>query len=79
MVPDHDEDMEQVEANGRNNEQIYGGNVRRVIPQEGAPSLARRSTQLNLDDLDRATGLLGRKKIGYILGRSCRDPRSRIA
>jgi len=37
---DDDEGIEQVEANGWNNEQIHGGNVRRVVTQEGAPSLA---------------------------------------
>ena len=34
----------QVEANGRNNEQVHGGNVRCVVTQERAPSLGRRST-----------------------------------
>jgi hypothetical protein len=33
-----DEDIEQVEANGRGNEQVHGGDVRRVVTQEGAPS-----------------------------------------
>jgi len=36
---DDDEGIEQVEANGRNDEQVHGGNVRRVVPQKGAPSL----------------------------------------
>src|SRR6202166_3038664 len=40
--PDDDEGVEQVEANGRDNEQVHGGNVRRVVMQEGPPSLARR-------------------------------------
>jgi hypothetical protein len=40
--PDDDEGIEQVEANGWNNEQIHGGNVRRVVMQEGPPSLAGR-------------------------------------
>ena len=34
-----DEDIEQVEANGRNNEQVYSGDVGRVVTREGAPSL----------------------------------------
>ena len=34
----------QVEANGRNNEQVHGGNVRCVVTQERAPSLGWRST-----------------------------------
>jgi hypothetical protein len=31
-----DEDIEQVEANGRGNEQVHGGDVRRMVTQEGA-------------------------------------------
>src|SRR5205809_1481232 len=53
--PDDDEDVEQIEANGRNNEQIHGGDVRCVITQEGAPSLGRRST--SLDHVLRDAGL----------------------
>src|SRR5439155_8987967 len=45
--PNDDEGIEQVEANGRNNEQVHGGNVRCVATQEGAPSLGRRSTSLD--------------------------------
>src|SRR6476620_1732094 len=45
--PDDDEDIEQIEANGRNNEQVHGGDVRRVVTQEGAPALGRRSTSLD--------------------------------
>ena len=40
VQPDDDEGIEQVEANGWNNEQIHGGNFRCVITQEGSPSLA---------------------------------------
>jgi hypothetical protein len=36
---DDNEGIEQVETSGRNNEQIHGGNVRRVVPQKGAPPL----------------------------------------
>jgi hypothetical protein len=39
---DYDEGIEQVEANGWDNQQIHGGNVRRVVTQEGSPFLARR-------------------------------------
>src|SRR6266403_4831781 len=53
--PDDDEGIEQVEANGRNNEQVHGGNVRCVVTQEGAPSLGRRST--SLDHVLRDAGL----------------------
>ena len=42
---DH-EDIEQVEANGRGNEQVHGGDVRRMVTKEGAPSLGRRSASL---------------------------------
>jgi hypothetical protein len=34
--------IEQVEIDSRNNEQVHGGNVRRVLTQEGSPSLAGR-------------------------------------
>src|SRR5665213_3093830 len=44
---DDDEGIEQVEANGRDNEQIHGSNVRRVVPQKGAPSLTWRSASLD--------------------------------
>src|SRR3984893_17382034 len=40
--PDDDEGIEQVEADSRNNEQVHGGNVRRVVTQERSPSLAGR-------------------------------------
>src|SRR5438067_495299 len=42
--PNDDKGIEQVEANGRNNEQVHGGDVRRVVTQEGAPALGRRAT-----------------------------------
>jgi hypothetical protein len=54
-----DEDIKQIEAYGRNNEQVHSGDVRCVVAQEGAPSLGRRSTSLHhvlrdagLTDLD---------------------------
>ena len=40
--PDDDEGIEQVEADRWNNEQVHGGNVRRVVAPEGPPSLAGR-------------------------------------
>src|SRR5258708_8315993 len=40
VEPDDDEGIEQVETDSWNNEQVHGGNVRRVVPQEGSPSLA---------------------------------------
>src|SRR5882672_48781 len=42
VEPDDDEGIEQVETDSRNNEQVHGGNVQRVIMQEGSPSLAGR-------------------------------------
>src|SRR6478609_2588829 len=42
VYPTDDEGIEQVEANGRSNEQVHCGNVRRVVTQEGSPSLAGR-------------------------------------
>ena len=41
--PDNDQDVEQVEADGRRHEQIHGGDVRRMVAQEGAPALTRRT------------------------------------
>src|SRR5258708_8302850 len=40
VEPDDDEGIEQVETDSRNNEQVHGGHVRRVVMQEGSPSLA---------------------------------------
>jgi hypothetical protein len=42
VEPDDDEGIEQVETESRNNEQVHGGDVRRVVAQEGPPSLAGR-------------------------------------
>jgi hypothetical protein len=40
--PHYDVGVEQVETDGWNNEQVHGGNVWRVVAQEGPPSLAGR-------------------------------------
>src|SRR6202795_3863583 len=40
--PDDDEGIEQVEPDSWNNEKVHGGNVWRVVMQEGPPSLAGR-------------------------------------
>src|SRR3979490_1588345 len=40
--PDEDKAMEPIEADGRDDKQVYGGNVWRVVTQEGPPSLAGR-------------------------------------
>src|SRR6202023_14085 len=45
--PDDDEGIEQVETDRWNNEQVHGGNVRRVVMQEGPPSLAGRPASLD--------------------------------
>src|SRR5262245_10646993 len=44
---DDDEGIEQVETNGRDNTQIHGGDVRRVVAQKRAPSLTWRSMPLD--------------------------------
>jgi hypothetical protein len=53
--PDNDEGIEQIEANGRSNEQVHGRDVRRVVTQEGAPPLGRRPG--SLDHVLRDAGL----------------------
>src|SRR6266446_7897886 len=53
--PDDDEGIEQLEANGRNNEQVDGSDIRGVVTQEGAPSLGRRPA--SLDHVLRDAGL----------------------
>src|SRR6267143_1610370 len=40
VEPDDDEGIEQVETDSGDNEQVHGGNVGRVVTQEGSPSLA---------------------------------------
>src|ERR1700730_3558301 len=45
--PDDDEGIEQVEADRRNNEQVHGGDVWRVVLQEGPPPLAWRPASLD--------------------------------
>ena len=40
VEPDDDEGIEQVKADRWNNDQVHGGNVWRVVMQEGPPSLA---------------------------------------
>jgi len=47
VQPNDDEGIEQVETDGRGNEQVHGGDVRRVVTQEGAPFLTWRSTPLD--------------------------------
>src|ERR1700733_11028412 len=42
VEPDDNEGIEQVETDSWNDEQVHGGKVRRVVTQEGPPSLARR-------------------------------------
>src|SRR5271167_3960660 len=44
---DDDQGIEQVETDSRDNEQVHGGNVRRVVTQKGAPSLTGRSPSLD--------------------------------
>src|ERR1700732_1098799 len=42
VEPDDHEGIEQVETDSWNNEQVHGGNVWRVVMQEGPPALAGR-------------------------------------
>src|SRR6478752_3525790 len=45
--PYNHEAVQQFEANGRNHEQVHGGNVWRVVSQKGPPSLTWRSVSLD--------------------------------
>jgi hypothetical protein len=47
MKPHNHEAVEYFEANGRDNEQIHGGNVWRVVSQKGPPSLTWRPASLD--------------------------------
>jgi hypothetical protein len=46
VEPDDDEGIEQVKTDSWHNEEVHGGNVRRVVAQEGEPSLAWRPASL---------------------------------
>jgi hypothetical protein len=62
MNPYNHEAVQQFEANGRDHEQIYGGNVRRVVSQKGPPSLTWRSASLDdvLGDARNSISIRGR-------------------
>ena len=47
IQPHDDVGVKQVEAKGRDNEQVHGGGVWRMVTQEGAPSLAGRPASLD--------------------------------
>src|ERR1700730_14067585 len=47
IQPHYDVGVEQVEANGRDNEQVHGSNILNMITQKGAPSLAWRPASLD--------------------------------
>ena len=47
IQPDDDEGIEQVEANGWDNKQVHGRDVRRVVTQKRTPSLTWRATALD--------------------------------
>ena len=67
------EDKEQVEANGRGNEQVHGGDVRRMVPQEGAPSRGGRVA--SLDHILRHVGLSDLKaELGQLAVDALRPP-----
>src|SRR5271169_5082549 len=44
---DNDKCIQQVKANARDNEQVHGSNVRRIVPQKRAPALTWRPTSLD--------------------------------
>src|SRR6202140_935745 len=48
VEPDYDEGIVQVETDSWNNEQVHGGDVRRVVTQEGPPALAGRPRRLTM-------------------------------
>jgi hypothetical protein len=48
LQPNDDKGIQQIEANGRNNEQIHRGDVRRVVSQEGAPVPTENLSQIPL-------------------------------
>src|SRR6267154_900108 len=48
IQPHDDEGIKQVETDRWNHEQVHGGNVRRVVAQEGSPSLAGRPRRLTM-------------------------------
>src|SRR5712672_850216 len=48
VEPDDDEGIEQVETDSWNNEQVHGGDVRRVVAQEGSPSLVPVVNQIRI-------------------------------
>src|SRR6476620_3273385 len=47
IQPHYDVGVELVEANGRDNEQVHGGDILSMITQKGAPSLAWRPASLD--------------------------------
>ena len=47
VQPNDDEGIEQIEANGRDNEQVHGRDVRFMVAHKGAPSLAWRFASLD--------------------------------
>src|SRR5712671_6113339 len=47
IQPHYHVGVEQVEANGRDNEQVHGGDILSMITQKGAPSLAWRPASLD--------------------------------
>ena len=57
VYPNDDERIEEVETDRRDDEEVHGGNIWRMIAQEGPPSLAGRSRRFTmyLATLDCAT------------------------
>jgi hypothetical protein len=71
-----DGDIEQVEANGRDNEQVHGGGVGRMVTQEGAPTRGGQSA--SLDHILRDAGLSDLKAELEQLAMDARRPPQRI-
>src|SRR5262249_5240156 len=62
-----DEGIEQVEANARHNKQVHGRNVRRVVTQEGAPSLTWQSMPLDYVSGHRRLGVVQPTKFELVI------------
>src|SRR5262245_66544629 len=67
IQPDDDKGIEQVEANARHNKQVHGRNVRRVVTQEGAPSLSWQSMPLDYVSGHRRLGVVQPTKFELVI------------
>src|SRR5213078_4387779 len=74
--PNDDKDIEQIEPNGRNNEQVHGADVRCVFTQEGPPSLGRGAASLDHVLRDARLSDLETAHHGYVVLPTTDFPRS---